>query len=126
MKIQATWALVTAVLAALASAKEIEVLNHSGIEPAVYPPDGGCIIVARTYMNGNELYIWDSAPVCVPDDRPAEVFDGPITEHSAEGLPAAFELKWAAYGWIYPEDKTSANTGRPGCVWPNAKLDTPW
>ena len=126
MKIQATWALLTALLAALASAEEIETLNYSGIQPPVYPPDGGCIIVARTYMNGNELYIWDSAPICVPDAKPAESFEGTYKDHSAESIPSALRVKWAAYGWIYPESKTSANTGRPGCVWPDAELDTTW
>lgn len=108
-----------------ARSTDIETLDYSGIKPAVYPPDGGCIIVARLYSKDNELRVYDSAPVCVPDAIDFTSIDQGYTAHPLRGVAEA-DIKWAAYGWIFPSDKSAASIGVPGCIWVDAKMDTDW
>jgi hypothetical protein len=110
---------------ALASPIPLETLNYSGIKPPVYPPDGGCIIVARLYRKVDGLRVWDSAPICTPDaiDFPSVTQD--YVDHAPPDIQSG-TLQWAAYGWIFPEDQSADSIGRPGCVWVDAKLDSPW
>lgn len=101
-------------------------LNYSGIQPPVYPPDGGCIIVARLYTKDNQLRVFDSAPVCVPNAIYYTPFTGTYNDHPLAPDISESDIKWAAYGWIFPSNKTASVITRPGCVWVDAKLDTDW
>jgi hypothetical protein len=101
-------------------------LDYSGIRPAVYPPDGGCIIVARLYKKDNQLRVYDSAPVCVPD---ATIFDHIINDykfkdHRLTGHDAD-DMIWAAYGKVYSSGYDTY-TQKIGCVFPNADVSKPW
>jgi hypothetical protein len=103
----------------------IETLNYSVFDdPPLYPPDGGCIIVARIYTKFGEYRVWDSAPICTPDavDFPTATRD--YVDHPPPGIKSG-TYPWVAFGWIFPEDKSATNIGRPGCIWFGAHIDQP-
>lgn len=103
-----------------------DTLDYSGIQPPVYPPDGGCVIVARLYKKDNKLRVYDSSPVCVPD---ATIFDHikddyKFRTHKLSGHDED-DMIWAAYGKVYSQ-AMNGWTKNIGCVFPDADVSKPW